>query len=71
MYFYILIHIYIHIQIIGPGGAVTPVMVVEYLWRNIIDDENKFDFMYVNSSVRERRDLANSLTFQVFKFNKR
>jgi len=58
-------------KIIGPGGSVTPVTIVEYLWINIIDDENKFDFLYQNSSVRERRDMANSLTFQVFKFNKR
>ena len=41
---------------------------VGYLWPTIVDDENKFELLRRNVSPRERRDLANALSFQAFKF---
>ena len=54
----------------GPAGAITAAKMVEILWVGLLDDSNKFDFLLANSNARERRDIANSLSFEVFKFNR-
>jgi hypothetical protein len=55
-------------NVIGGVSGITVAQVVGYLWPTIVDDENKFELLRRNVSVRERRVLANTLSFQTFKF---
>ncbi|KAG5184266.1 hypothetical protein JKP88DRAFT_315363, partial [Tribonema minus] len=51
------------------GAGVPPLEGVRLLWNCIVDPENKFDFMCACVEPARRRDLANLITHEVFKFN--
>eukprot|EP01041_Mallomonas_annulata_P000200 gene200-359_t len=51
------------------GGSLTRVDVFECVWANLIDSQNKYDFLCENLDVSDRYALAQSMSFEKFRFN--
>ena len=51
------------------AGSLNLQMVLLALWNRIVDVENKFDFICANLSLEGRQELANSCTFEKFRFS--